>query len=459
MNRKRALKKIKDPKFLKLCQAAVAEMRRLKIPGCTVGVYYQGQEFITGFGKTSREHPLQVTPKTLFQVGSNTKPMVTTAIMRLVEAGTLNLDATAKSCLPKFKLKDKEATEGVTLLQLLTHTAGFEGDYFNDFGEGDDALQKMVASLSRLNQLTPPGEVWSYNNAAFYTAGYILEIASGKPFRVAMQEFVFEPLGMHMSAFFPDERIVTGRYAVGHDLTKNRVRIARPWTLPRSEDPAGGVLATAHDLLTFARFHMGDGKVDGKRILKAASLRKMQKPVVRASDVYQMGLSWFLSDFEGLKVVSHGGATNGQRSGLWFVPEEQFALTWLTNSSETNTDVLLEDALKIFFNLSKAKPKVLDIDAQKIQEYLGHYENIEMVLTVSEKKGKLRLSFKHKGGFPTPDSPPMPVPDPARIGFYEEGKFIVLKGAMAGERGEFMRTTDGNLVWLRFSGRIHRKSE
>jgi hypothetical protein len=274
-----------------------------------------------------------------------------------------------------------------------------------------------------------------------------------------VQELVFEPLGMHMSAFFPDERIITGRYAVGHDLIKKRVRIARPWIMPRAEDPAGGVLATAHDLLAFARFHMGDGTVDGVRILKTASLRKMQKPGVRTSDLYRMGLSWFLSELGGLKVVSHGGATNGQQSGLWFIPEAQFALTWLTNSSETNTDNLLEAALKIYFDLSIAKPKALELASENVQEFLGRYENIEMVLTLAAKKGKLRLSFEHKGGFPTPDSPPMPVPDPIRIGFYGEDKFIVLKGAMSGERGEFLRSVDGSLEWLRFGGRIHRKSK
>lgn len=255
MNRKRTLKKIKDPKFLKLCQTAVAEMRRLKIPGSSVGVYANGKETIAGFGKTSCEHPLPLTPETLFQIGSNTKPMVATAIMRLVESGSLDLDTPVKTYLPKLKLKNKAATEGVTIRHLLNHTAGWEGDYFNDFGWGDDLLRKMVASLSKLNQMTPLGEIWSYNNAAFYILGYLIEVITGKPFHAAMRELVFEPLGMSMSAFFPDDRIVTGRYAVGHDLIKKRVRVSRPWNIPRAEEPAGGVLAPAHDLLTFALPH------------------------------------------------------------------------------------------------------------------------------------------------------------------------------------------------------------
>lgn len=203
---------------------------------------------------------------------------------------------------------------------------------------------------------------------------------------------------------------------------------------------------------------MGDGKINEKRVLKATSLRAMQKPGVAASDRHHVGLSWFLSKEGGLKIVSHGGATNGQHSGLWFIPEAQFALTWLTNSSETRVENLLEAALKIYFDLSITKPEPLSLPLKDVQDYLGSYENIESILTISEKKGALWLSFEHKGGFPMPDSPPLPVPPPTRIGFYSEDKFIVLKGAYKGDRGEFLRASDGTLEWMRFAHRIHRKT-
>ncbi len=457
MNRKRALRTIKDPNFFELCQAAVAEMRRLKIPGSTVGVYDRGKKHIAGFGKTSREHPLPVTPKTFFQVGSNTKPMVATAMMRLLEAGQIDLDTPAKHYLPKLRLKDKTVSETVTLRQLMNHTAGFEGDYFNDFGGGDDALRKMVSSLTRLQQTSPLGEVWSYNNVGYYIVGHVIEVVTGIPFEHAIQELVFEPLGMRRASFFPDDRIITGRYAVGHELVKNRIRIARPWAMPRAENPAGGVLASAQDLLTFARFHMGDGKMEGLRVLKAATIKQMQKPTVTISDLYQMGISWFIQQAGGMKIILHGGSTNGQNSGLWFIPEKQFALTWLTNSSETNVDELLKAALKIYFEVSIPIPEPIALPFDEVQSYLGAYENIEVILTLSEKKGKLWLSIEHKGGFPTPDSPPLPMPAPMRIGFYAKDKFLVLNGTLQGYRGEFLRTPDDSLNRLRFDLRIHKK--
>ncbi len=80
--------------------------------------------------------------------------------------------------------------------QLLTHTAGWTGDYFADTGRGDDALTKMVESMAELEQVTPLGAMWSYNNAAFYLAGRVLEAVTETPYEVAIRELVLDPLGM-----------------------------------------------------------------------------------------------------------------------------------------------------------------------------------------------------------------------------------------------------------------------
>lgn len=452
MNKKSSLKKIKNKKFKQLCEVLLVEMKRIKIPGASIGLWYKGKERIAGFGKTSIEHPLPVTPETLFQIGSNTKPMVATAILRLVEMGKLNLDNPVKTYLPELKLKDKDAQEKVTMRQLLNHTAGWEGDYFNDFGTGDDALEKMMPALASLNQMTPLGEIWSYNNAAFYIAGRAIEVLTGKPFETAIKELIFEPLGMNMSFFYPDDIMITHRFAIGHDLIKKKNKVARPWAIPRASAPAGGVVASAHDMLTFARFHMGNGS----DLLKKTSIKAMQKPTVSTGNG-QMGISWFVNDIEGTRVIYHGGATNGQNSGFWFIPENDFALILLTNSSETQTDRIFRQALKIYFDIIEPTPAPLDLPEDAYQALTGKYENIEIILTVSLKEHELWVEFEHKGGFPTPDSPPLPVPPPMRIGVYETDKIITLDEPLKDRRGEFLRAPDGSLAWFRYGSRIHKK--
>ena len=125
------------------------------IPGVAVGVLAGDQESAVGFGVTSVENPLPITADTLFQIGSITKTFVATAIMRLVENDKLDLDAPVRSWLPGLSLFDDGVAQQVTLRHLLTHTGGWVGDYFNDFGSGDDALARMVAEVAELPQLAP----------------------------------------------------------------------------------------------------------------------------------------------------------------------------------------------------------------------------------------------------------------------------------------------------------------
>src|SRR6478672_1555548 len=132
-------------------------MEELSVPGVALGVLFEGEEEVAVLGVTSVENPLDVTPDTLFQIGSIGKTFCATAVMRLVEQGKLELDEPVRSYLPDFRLGDEEVASRVTVRQLLTHTGGWLGDYFDDFGAGDDALARMVEGLSKLPQLTPLG--------------------------------------------------------------------------------------------------------------------------------------------------------------------------------------------------------------------------------------------------------------------------------------------------------------
>ena len=110
--------------------------------------------------------------------------------MALVERGELELDAPVRRYLPKLALADESVAAAVTMRHLLTHTAGWVGDYFADHGAGDDALARMVDDLQRLPQLTPLGKVWSYNNAGFYLAGRVIEVVTGEPYERVVQSLL-----------------------------------------------------------------------------------------------------------------------------------------------------------------------------------------------------------------------------------------------------------------------------
>jgi CubicO group peptidase (beta-lactamase class C family) len=176
-----------------------SQMAAAQVPGVAVGILHQGEVLAAGFGVTNVDHPLPVTDTTLFQIGSITKTFTGTLIMRLVEEGKLDLDAPVRRYVPDFWVQDEDAAARVTLRHLLTHLAGWQGDYFLDTGSGDDALAKYVAAMADLPQNTPVGQHWSYNNAGFYLLGHVIERVTGQSFEQVLQTMVLEPLGAGVS--------------------------------------------------------------------------------------------------------------------------------------------------------------------------------------------------------------------------------------------------------------------
>lgn len=451
---------ITDPDFRQLCDDIVERMAHYGVPGVAVGVLRDGQEYTAGFGITNVEAPVPVDANTLFQIGSTSKTFTGTVAMMLIEQGKLDLDAPIRTYLPDLKLRDEAAAAGATLRHLFNHTGGWVGDYFEDTGAGDDALAKIVANMAELPQLTPLGRVWSYNNAAFYLAGHIIETVTGKSFERNVQELIFDPLGMDHSCFFANDAI-SRRVAVGHIVRDDVAAVARPWALARAAHAAGGIASTATDQLKYARFQMGDGTApDGTRLLSSAALAEMQTPRTPAgSGSGAVGVTWMIKTIEGVKTVRHGGATNGQLSAFVMAPEQGFAITVLTNGNrgvELHGDVTRR-ALKHYLGAEEQLPASLNLEANALAAYAGRYDAALSAYELSVRDGELWLQATPKGGFPDRDSPPGPAPAPVRIAVCMDEQIVALDPPFKHGRGEFLRDPDGSIAWVRFGSRIAKR--
>ena len=444
---------IADPQFKAVAEEITAGMARLPIPGLAMGILHEGQTYTAGFGVTSVENPLPVTPDTLFQTGSITKTFTATILMRLLEQGRLELDAPVRAYLPDFQLSDPDVAARATIRHLLTHTGGWLGDYFNDFGFGDDAQQKMVDQIATLPQWTPLGEVWSYCNTGFNLAGRIVEVLTGQTYEAAAQSLVFEPLDMKLSCFFPHE-VMVERFAVGHQVFEHQPRVARPWPIGRAGHPVGGVVSTVNDLLKYARFHLSDGQ----GLLKAETLKLMQTPQVKGSGLDVFGLSWFITPIGDTPVLRHGGATHGFTADFTIVPSRQFAIVTLTNSEEGSVlyGPLRASTIKRYLGIEWPNPPLIARTPEELTQFIGDYDAPEDWVEVRVRDGALWLQQHPKGGFPTPDVPPGETPPPTRLGFWGTDQIIALDEPFKGARGEFLRRADGAIAWFRFSSRVHK---
>jgi len=464
-----------DARFAELDAKVEELMARYAVPGVAVGVWHQGREHLRGFGVTNIEEPEDVTEDTLFRVGSTTKTFTGTALMRLVESGDVHLDERVRTYLPDFTTSDPEVAERVTVRQLLNHSAGWLGDYYVDFGPGDDALAKYAAGMATLPQLTPLGTTFAYNNAALALAGHLIEKVTGNTYEQALQELVLDPLHLDRSGFFPDELTDVPTTASHNNVDGRAVLNRDAWVMGRSLHPTGGLISTARDQLRYARFHLGDGGgPDGEQLLTTESLQAMRShlgpPGTLIVEVDGAGVAWHVRPTaEGVPVIMHGGSWPGQQSGFYFVPDRDFALTVLTNSDSGDrliADIMYDDwALQRFAGLHNLPADVRDLSPTELAAYEGRYtateieadgavNSTEAVLTAED--GRLRYRVLNADGEPKPPEPHAP----AYLAFYRDDYVLHLDrdGNSLHNRANFVRGDDGQVQWLRMGGRLNRRN-
>ncbi len=431
----------RDADFRELVDDA---MERWTVPGVAVGILQDGVREMQGFGVTNLDTLYTVRPDTLFQIGSISKTFCGTLVMMLVDDGVLDLDARVADIVTDWRIADDDARQQITLRQCLTHTAGFYGDFFEDFGHGDDALAIAVREMAGLEQWFTPGSRWAYNNAAVAVAGRVVEVVTGRVYEDLVRERIFEPLMMMHSTFFAHEAILHSasaghvQIAPGMDLH----RVAHPYPVTRYAGPAGSIISTVGDLLTYAAFHMGDGTTaTGRRLLSAASMammQTMQPPNVLDAE-NGWGISWNLRDLDGVRLVGHGGATNGFQAVLQLVPERQFAVVVLTNSGRGAalhrevTNAILHERL----GLDTSDPATITLPQADLQRVAGRFTNPRQQLDFTVEGDGLHVQSSWRGL--TEERAPSP---PFTLRPISATHFLVTDGEGVGGIVEFLADSD-----------------
>jgi CubicO group peptidase (beta-lactamase class C family) len=441
------------------------------VPGVAAGVWHAGQMSFACHGVTSIENPLPVDEHTLFQAGSIGKTFTATALLMLAEAGRVELDAPVRRYVPELRLADATAAAEVTLLQLMNHTAGWEGDFFPDTGESDDALALLVSRLDEVAQVTPPGAAFSYNNAAFCLAGRVIEKVTGDTYERAIRRLILQPLGLRESFFFRDE-IMTRRFVVGHKPSADDgLQVARPWALPRNGAPAGGIVTSIADLLAWARFHLGDGHgADGRHVLSESGLRAMRDPTVHMPGSAfgdALGIGWILSDMGGAWLVGHDGSTNGQEASLSFLPEQDWALVLMNNSSPGGialNRIARRRVLAACTGIAEEDPQPAPGALETLAAYAGEYRARGMHCQVAvDQAGGLRFTLHNDPEllammFENGEAPPsQPTTLHAGLVGGHADRYVFASGPVQGLTGYFVRDGDGRVRALQLFGRQLRR--
>ena len=319
-------------------QLVETAMQAAKVPGAALAIVHECKLiYARGFGVTSIEDGgIPVTAQTIFRIGSTSKPLTTTAIMRLVEAGTLELDTPISEVLPDLELSVPGAINEITLRHLLSHTAALPTDAAH-YGSRDAAGLKagVYGDIAAYPLIAPVSKIWSYSNPGINLAGYVAELVSGKPFTQLMQELVFDPLAMKRTTFDPTIAM-TYPLAQSHDLdAEGNLKVDHHYADNTMHYPSGFVMSTVLDLANFAIMQMSEGSFEGRQILSLASVKEMQTPHSRFPSLNDdgYGLTFSSYNYKGVRRVGHGGDISSFNSHFEFIPATGTAVILLVNQS------------------------------------------------------------------------------------------------------------------------------
>lgn len=303
-------------------------------PGAALAVIEGGRVVHErGFGKDGRGRA--VTSDTPFLWGSVAKPVTGLAVMQLVEAGRVELDAPVRTYLPWFRLADREVSGRITVRQLLTNTSGIPTSASARIGDRYDnapgALSHAVRDLARIAPAAEPGESYAYSSAGYAVLGALVEEVSGRPFGAYVHENVLDPLGMEHAVAterdFDREQVPPGhRFLFGKPA---------PFEAPydTSGVPGAHVGGSARDLARFVRAQLGGGQLDGRRVLSAPGIAETQRGQVD-SDADRFGLGWSVGTLEGTneRMVWKSGSLPGHDAMVVMLPDRDRAVIVLQNA-------------------------------------------------------------------------------------------------------------------------------
>jgi len=299
-----------DPDFVVIDAYVEAQMKDIRIPGLALGII-QGDQivYLKGYG-IADPSGRAVTAQTPFWLASLMKPVTALAIMQLVEAGKVELDAPVQRYLPYFRLADEQAAAALTVRHLLNQTSGISGATGNEKFPSQASLdwtpEQRVRELSD-NALTHPvGTTYQYSNVNFTMLALIVETVSGQPFESYVQEHIFNPLEMRQSfmyqaAAIPPDSAAGYQQWFGFPVASNR-------PLPRSGNGGGGLIASAEDMTHFLIAQLNEGHYGNVTVLSPEGIAEMHTPAIRDGDTetfYAMG--WEVETVDGLTTITHNG--------------------------------------------------------------------------------------------------------------------------------------------------------
>lgn len=408
-------KKEEDPKpaqsIAELQQQLEKILKDTHIPGMSVAIVHRdGPEWVAGLGKADVTTGSAATADTLFRIGSTSKAFAALSILMLVDQGKLSLNDPVHKLAPEVWFENRwEATDPVRVVHLLEHTTGWDDMHLREYAKDWPGTMRLREALdydhhSRVSRWRP-GTRMSYCNSGPPVAAYIVEKIAGQRFEDFVEQNLFRPIGMNTATYFhPAAAEATTLY---HDDGKTPYRY---WNILLR--PAGSINASAKDMAAYVRFYLNRGAVNGKQIVPATDIDRMESPTSTwaAKDglKYGYGLSNYWSIHKGLVYHGHNGGVEGGLTEMAYMPDYGIGYFYSTNTGNEDAFDKIGKAIRAYLTRDLARPALPPEAplAAHATDYAGWYEvdasrtevthfldRLAILAWIHFKDGKLLLNY------------------------------------------------------------------
>jgi D-alanyl-D-alanine carboxypeptidase len=315
------------------------------VAGLSVGVEQDGElQLAKGYGMADLEQDVAADRSTVYRIGSITKQFTAAAIMQLVEAGQISLDAPIQAYVD-FPTGDHE----VTVEHLLHHTSGIKS--YTSLGE--EWARTIPLPMSHEDFLAlivdkpfdfSPGDEWRYNNSGYYLLGMIMENVSGSSYAAYVEQTLVAPLGLKRTTYCDEKRLIPGR-AEGYELEDGELVNDAPISMTQPF-AAGSLCSTVLDLLRW------QAALESGEVVSSGSYTRMTTvATLNDGEATRYGYGLGVGDLDGHLRVSHGGGINGFVTHLASYPDDDLRVVVLTNTPGPTATQLSEQIARYALGL------------------------------------------------------------------------------------------------------------
>lgn len=419
------------------------------IPGISLVIVKDDKViYLKGLGVKDFERKIPVTPDTRFAIGSASKAFTAMLAVMSADEGKLSLEDSPKKFLPYFTLRDEDAAAKITLRDLLSHRSGLNR---TDLAMVTGVLNRE--ELIRVAGMAKPtaklGEKFQYQNVMYAAAGEAVAKAQNSTWDDLIARKIFKPLGMTNSDTRAEDMQKSRDYSFGYEYNPGtKVTRRLPQRAIPAAAPAGAINSSARDMAQWVRLMLGNGVFNGRRLVSEKGFNELVTRQINIGGNVDYGFGWFLRQWNGHKVVEHGGNIDGFNAQVALMPDQKLGFVLLTNVTASALGSFAMST--IWKNLVGVPTTATEAKATEPpgdpKAEVGKYQlQSGVTFDVSWKDDKLVLTV--------PGQPPYPLEnlggrryklgDPAPGGFYATFRPVKDKPS---ETEIFLEQPQGNLV-------------